>query len=726
MCQVLNSMNRLSRISHLTTVNQPLSRDGSQTSARQLRPSHWGIICAGHTPDGRGIGLVSHTTLFANFRRGHDDAALSSLVRGLSLCRPLISDSDDDAKLATTPVFVNDEAVARTASPHELVACLRELRCNAVLPADISIRFSLGRVHVQGDEGEAFRPVLRADKLPQLYALAERYGHHEPHLLYPELLSAGCLEFLCKAEEETLRVALDIRQLLSEGPEAALIGQPFTHIELDPSVAMYGAIIGLIPKSNHNQGPRNVYFGAMAPQAIGARHPMMEDYQLDVQSHVLDYPQKQLARTMTSRLVQGEDDSESITQLYMVAILPADGLGQEDAIVGNRASFERGLGGTTKYTTIREVASAHGNSDKEYFCKPPDGPGLVNRKAGSSHAINQTTGLVREGARLMPGDIVVGKVLECVVHRAAPGTGLTESVRRTIDRSVVWKGNGPAVVDRVRVLERNGAVSLIIRMREAHSPDVGDKFSSLASQKGVLSARWAQEDMPFTGDGYVPDILLSSHGFSSRMTIGMLREMVSTMMRVVEGREFDATAFRVMPVAQEDEAARRGLGMHTFMCGKTGKVIGRGFMCFASYMVQRHTVSGKVHARARGPRNPITGQPVEGRSHNGGLKIGTMELATIASTGSIATLRETMTLHDGRDCVVCGCGRLVDMPRGGALVTCGNAGCLPGSARTIFIPRVTLVLYWELLSSGIEMRLVPDSAEAGAGGLAETVRLQLP
>jgi DNA-directed RNA polymerase beta subunit len=284
-------------------------------------------------------------------------------------------------------------------------------------------------------------------------------------------------------------------------------------------------------------------------------------------------------------------------------------------------------------------------------------------------------------------------------------------VRRVIDRSTVWKGNGPATVDSVRTLRRNGVTSLIIRLREGHTPEVGDKFSSLAAQKGVLSALWPQEDMPFTGEGYTPDLIFSSHGLSSRMTIGMLREMVGTQIAIVNGRTFDATAFRVVPVGQEDEAARAGLGMHTFMCGKTGEIIGKGFMCFASYLLQRHTVAGKVHARARGPRNAVTRQAVEGRSNNGGLKMGTMEMSTLASSGSIATLSETMTLHDGRDCIVCGCGCLMETPRDMPAQTCGSCDGTEGGARTIFIPHMTLVLYWELLSSGIEMRFIPEKID---------------
>jgi DNA-directed RNA polymerase II subunit RPB2 len=693
-CQVLNSMNRISRIAHLTTVNQPLSRDGSQTSARQLRPSNWGILCAGHTPDGRAIGLVTHHTMFADFRRGHDHGMIVDLITGLDGMFAL----DCPVQQASIIIVVNDEAVARTNDPIKICSLLRELRKNMVLPKEVSISHEvlLGKVLVQSDEGEAYRPILRVDGLNTFAEIFRQYGLHEPHHLYPTLLKRGCMEFVTKSEEQSLIIAHSFSQLLSEGESVQ-----FTHIEIDPTIAMFGAVIGILPYSNHNQGPRNVYFGAMAPQAIGAKHTMFDEYQHDVQSHVLQYPQKQLARTITSTLVQGKEDLESITQLYMVAILPADGLGQEDAVVGNLHSFQRGLGHSTKYSTIRDVEGSHGSNDREFFCVPPEGPGLMGRKAGSLKALDKNTGLPRVGARIKPGEILIGKVLQCQIYKTGKSG---EPTNRVIDRSTMWKGNGVAYVDSVRVITQGGARSVIIRMREGHEPEVGDKFSSLHSQKGILSAKWRSEDMPFTTDGMVPDILFSSHGLCSRMTIGMLREMVATQLATLEGRTFDATAFRPVPVGIQDEKVRSGIGMHTFYCGKTGEMIGRGFLCLASYMLQRHTVAGKVHARGKGPRNAITSQPVEGRSNNGGLKLGTMEVATIASCGSIATLNEAMVLHDGRECTVCECGRMIDGLAPFALKKC----VCGGKSNVIFIPRITLVLYWELAASGIDMRLVPD------------------
>ena len=211
--------------------------------------------------------------------------------------------------------------------------------------------------------------------------------------------------------------------------------------------------------------------------------------------------------------------------------------------------------------------------------------------------------------------------------------------------------------------------------------------------------------MPFNQDGICPDLLFSSHGMSSRMTIGMLREMVANQLATIDGRQFDASSFRLLPNERTTHAAAHGSCNHSFTCGKTGAYIGRGFMALAAYTIQRHLVKGKIHARAKGPRNAITGQAVEGRAHQGGLRMGNMEVNALASFGAISTLQEAMTAYDGREVCVCGCGRVVDLPGHRGATGCDKCS---NKYRRIFVPRVTLVLHWELAAAGIDMRFITD------------------
>jgi DNA-directed RNA polymerase beta subunit len=95
------------------------------------------------------------------------------------------------------------------------------------------------------------------------------------------------------------------------------------------------------------------------------------------------------------------------------------------------------------------------------------------------------------------------------------------------------------------------------------------------------------------------------------MTIGGLYEFVSNKLAVCEGIVFDATSFRAFPRNDVQDASSKGACKHSFICGKTGRMIGTGFMFMAAYTMQRHQSANKVHARARGAYNTLVSQPVK-------------------------------------------------------------------------------------------------------------------
>jgi DNA-directed RNA polymerase subunit B len=440
----------------------------------------------------------------------------------------------------------------------------------------------------------------------------------------------------------------------------------------------------------------------MAPQAIGAEHPMSKRYHIDMLYHTLMYPQRPLTRTLTSSLVEGDDCAESIYQIFNVAIIPSMGKNEEDAIVVNRASIERGLGASMKYTVIRESEAELASGDKERFMVPPDkdenGRPVIGRRNASYGAVDPKSGLPIRGTKVKPGEVIIGKVLKVRLCGKS-----AEFTTRLIDKSTVWNGNCDALIDSVACFKRSGTMHVLVRVTEMHFLQTGDKMSSVSAQKGVVADMLSQEDMPFNREGIVPDMLFSPHGITSRMTIGGIREFISNYLALQSGKIFDGTAFRVANITLIDDVARSGACEHSFISGITGKPIGRGFMYLVGYTLQRHQVNSKVHARSSGPRNAITQQPSEGRSHKGGLKLGSMEISCLASTGAAHALRDCMTDFDGKHVTVCTlCGRLAETR---CVVCIGREG---SKIVTTFIPRITLVLMWELAACGVSMRLIPE------------------
>jgi DNA-directed RNA polymerase II subunit RPB2 len=151
----------------------------------------------------------------------------------------------------------------------------------------------------------------------------------------------------------------------------------------------------------------------------------------------------------------------------------------------------------------------------------------------------------------------------------------------------------------------------------------------VVKQKGTLGIVLPQKDMPFTEEGMIPDIIMNPHGLPSRMTTGQLVECLSSKEGAISGHFVDGTPFNDYDVRKLPELLEKlGYSPHgteTMYCGMTGRKMDAQIFIGPTYYIRlKHMVDDKVHGRARGPRQALTRQPLEGRSRDGGLKIGEM------------------------------------------------------------------------------------------------------
>jgi DNA-directed RNA polymerase II subunit RPB2 len=241
------------------------------------------------------------------------------------------------------------------------------------------------------------------------------------------------------------------------------------------------------------------------------------------------------------------------------------------------------------------------------------------------------------------------------VNRTANSPGYGQ-VGMHKDTSVSLKRNEHSFVDRNchgdnRFINTNGDGYTFakVRVRATREPVIGDKFSSMHAQKGTVGMMFRQEDMPFTRDGLVPDIIINPHAIPSRMTIGQLMECIMGKATCCTGVYGDATPFN----------ASQGIGVITDMLEANGlERHGNEVMYDARTGVQmdctvfigptyyqrlKHMVEDKVHARAaNGPVVLLTRQPAEGRARDGGLRIGEMETEAIWAHGAMQFAKERM------------------------------------------------------------------------------------
>jgi len=171
--------------------------------------------------------------------------------------------------------------------------------------------------------------------------------------------------------------------------------------------------------------------------------------------------------------------------------------------------------------------------------------------------------------------------------------------------------------------------------------------SNRHGQKGTLGIALQQKDMPFTSEGIIPDIIMNPHALPSRMTIGQLIECLASKVGAIEGTFIDGTPYcdydvRKLPETLEKLGYNK-YGNETLYCGMTGRKMDSEIFMGPTYQVRlKHMTSDKYHSRSRGPRQALTRQPLEGRSRDGGLKIGEMEKDAMIAHGMAQFIKERM------------------------------------------------------------------------------------
>lgn len=275
----------------------------------------------------------------------------------------------------------------------------------------------------------------------------------------------------------------------------------------------------------------------------------------------------------------------------------------------------------------------------------------------------------------------------------------------------VYKGPIPSYVEKVMISANADEMYLIkLLLRQTRRPELGDKFSSRHGQKGVTGLIVQQEDMPFNESGICPDMIMNPHGFPSRMTVGKLMELLGGKAGLLEGKFHYGTAFGGSKVSDIcEELVKHGynyLGKDILTSGITGEPL-EAYIYHGPvyYQKLKHMVLDKMHGRARGPRAVLTRQPTEGRSRDGGLRLGEMERDCLIAYGASNLLIERLMISsDAFDVDVCNkCGLL------GYKGWCHNCRSSM-NVSSIRIPYACKLLFQELQAMNIVPRLKLENA----------------
>jgi len=311
-----------------------------------------------------------------------------------------------------------------------------------------------------------------------------------------------------------------------------------------------------------------------------------------------------------------------------IVVASIDGKNQEDSLYMNEDSKNRGMFACSVTKTFTEDCQGGTGADAQHFEKPPSF--CRSRKTGNYNKLG-ANGFVTPGDHVKGGDAIIGKTMD--VNEM--GCIKRNTIRR--DQSVLLPHRDKAMeIDSViRCKGRDDKDIVNVRTHAVRFLQSGDKLTSMHGQKGVVGFIKPARFMPHTKEGITADLVINPHALPSRMTIGQLIESALVgLVCGVNGEVADGTPFNGTSAhATFDEISKllesngfTNTGEQVMYDGETGEKI-QGFMFYGCTYYERvkQMVDDKWHARARGPVHILTQQPVEGRSKEGGFRMGDME-----------------------------------------------------------------------------------------------------
>ncbi|MDE1854970.1 MAG: DNA-directed RNA polymerase subunit B [Candidatus Micrarchaeota archaeon] len=532
-------------------------------------------------------------------------------------------------------VHLNGRAMGYVADPLAYVEEVRAARRKGVISGEVNVAYleKLNEVHINTDRGRVRKPYVIAEggKSKLTKELAEKLEKKEIDFGY--LIRNGIIEFLDAEEEENAFVAMT----------DADVTEKHTHIEVDP-VSIFGFTANTAPFPEMNSAPRHLMFASYIKQAQGL-YATNFNLRFESRAYILFYPQAPLVTTTAYESLHL--DRHASGQNFVVALSTYYGYNMQDAVVLNKAAVDRGLGRSMFYKTYSDEERRYPGGQKDIFKIPP----ATTEGYLGEHAYSKLSedGVIEPEMNVEEGDVLIGKVAPPRFLEESIGAGGLEE--KTRDDSVVLKPGENGVVDDVIFTESPGATRIVkVRVRGLRVPESGDKFGSRHGQKGVVALVVPHEDMPFSEQGVVPDLMLNPHGIPGRMTFGHLLETLGAKAAAMKGAKTDGTAFSQKGSERLEDYAKileaHGFdkyGEEVMYDGVTGRPFkAKLFQGIVYYNRLHHMVSNKMQVRSRGTVQILTHQPTEGKARLGGLRFGEMERDVLVAYGASLLLKERM------------------------------------------------------------------------------------
>lgn len=619
--QFMDQINPLSELAHKRRLSSMgpggLSRERAGFEVRDAHATHYGRICPVETPEGANIGLVLNMAMYARINDyGFMETPYRKVVKGKVTNEVVYLDAAEEEKaviaaggepLDKDGKFVNKRVSAR----NKLVA-------GTVDAADVTHMDAANRQIIGSSAG--LIPFVEKN-----YVYRSLMGSNQQRQAVP----------LVKPEAPVVGTGLE--GVVARNSGQVVIAEEdgeVVHAEANELVVSYGKV----KKTYHPMHFVRSNEGTSINQKVVVRAG--------------DKVKK------GDILVEGMSVSGGELALgknLLVAFMPWNGYNFEDAIVISRRLVEDD-----------ELTSVHIVDYMTEVRETKLGPEIVTSDIPnvSEEALRHLDedGIVRIGAEVHPGDILVGKITpkgeqelssEERLLRAIFGEKAKE-VRDTSQRMSNGKHGkvvGVKIFSRATGHELKAGVIMQIQVfvAQMRKISVGDKLGGRHGNKGVIARVLPAEDMPFTEDGTAVDIVLNPLGVPSRMNVGQLFESHLGMAARALGINVASPSFNGVPNKKVKELLKEaGLpesGKQQLYDGRTGEAFKEQTTVGCMYMIKlNHMITDKIHARSTGPYTMVTQQPLGGKAQNGGQRFGEMEVWALEAYGASNTLQEMLTI----------------------------------------------------------------------------------
>lgn len=637
-----NQLNILVALKNIDTPNSDSNTSNDRAIVlRQFHPTGIGYVCGVTSHDtGAKIGMSKQMTISCNISY----PSSLEVIKNIILDDPdLIKDNNkfnDRTRLTKENlhlVFVNGELLGFVSNYNEFLYKYRNYRRIGKLHHLTGICNDLrsNTINFWVDSGRLYRPLIivynnirnNKEKFKQWInvTMSLLQDVESGKLTIMNLIEQGIVEFITPEEQSNCYIAYELdhfNKYINNNK------YQFTHVDIPQALMSIVALTSVF--ANFNQSTRVCFQTNQVKQAIAwALKNWAYTAHKDLYMQISN--EQPLVNTLAYKYIPPMGLNS------IVAINMYGGYNQDDSLVINKASVERGM-----FDAIHLTFQKTECEENEIICKPD--PTTTTDLKSFANYDKLVDGIVPIGTFIQENDVIIGKVAKLLK------SDITDPTRIYTDRSLVYKVKEPVYVHNI-ICDRNNEEKRFIKIifKSFRSVELGGKFSSRAGQKGICGFIYEESDMPFLENGMHPDIIFNPLSLPSRMTMGVIYEGMMAKICAHKGANIDATMFRKFDINNISKTLKElgyeDNGVERLYNGMTGNYIDcKIFIAPIYYQCLQKYCIDVVYSQGKSPTDVQTRLPLHGKKVQGGVRLGSME-TSVLSTNSINTLQERITDH---------------------------------------------------------------------------------